>query len=172
MRVAINVFALASLVFFFAVMAVQPVAPIQPIEVLQDAKPQPAAVRRVVSEKELECLATNVYHESRGEPYVGQLAVAQVTLNRVETKGFPGNICSVVYQPSQFSWTKFEKSITEKAAYQQAVLVAKYALETTVDITNGALFFHTVQIKRPEWTKGYEELMRINNHIFYKGSKR
>lgn len=170
MRVAINVFAFASLISFLSIVTIQPSATIQPT-VIQEVIPDPAP-RRIVSAQELECLATNVYHEARGEPYMGQLAVAQVTLNRVETKGFPSSICSVVYQPSQFSWTLFKNSITEKAAYQQAVLVAKHALETTIDVTNGALFFHTVQIKRPEWTKGYEESIIINNHIFYKGNKK
>jgi spore germination cell wall hydrolase CwlJ-like protein len=153
--------------FFLSIASIQPVATIQPIE---EVIPEPAP-RRIVSAQELECLATNVYHEARGEPYLGQLAVAQVTLNRVETKGFPDSICSVVYQPSQFSWTLFKSSITEKAAYQQALSVAKHALETTIDVTNGALFFHTVQIRRPVWAKSYEEAIVINNHIFYNKRK-
>jgi spore germination cell wall hydrolase CwlJ-like protein len=124
-----------------------------------------------VSKRDLKCLAENIYHEARGEGFIGMEAVAHVTLNRVATKGFPDTICDVVYQPNQFSWTRLRNQlgIYEKAAYEQSVAIAKYALNTSEDITGGALFFHTVQLKRPRWARSYEESIVINNHIFYKG---
>ena len=59
--------------------------------------------------KQHECLAMNIYHESRGERLEGQIAVAQVTINRMEHTKWPSTICEVVYQPKQFSWTHLIK---------------------------------------------------------------
>ena len=50
------------------------------------------------------CLAKNIFHEARGEPTIGKYAVAQITLNRVESLKYPNNICSVVLDRYQFSW--------------------------------------------------------------------
>jgi len=133
------------------------------------ATPEPVQVK--IPQRDLKCLAENIYHEARGEGINGMLAVANVTLNRVATTGFPSTVCGVVYQPYQFSWTliRDQIGIYEKAAYEQSLAIAKYALTTAEDITGGALFFHSITIKRPKWTKGYEEALVLNNHIFYKG---
>jgi spore germination cell wall hydrolase CwlJ-like protein len=53
---------------------------------------------------DVECLAKNIYFESRNQPYEGQLEVALVTMNRVYSSDFPNTVCEVVYQPKQFSW--------------------------------------------------------------------
>ena len=50
------------------------------------------------------CLALAVYHEARGEPLIGQKAVAEVVMNRVASDRFPDTICGVVMQPKQFSF--------------------------------------------------------------------
>jgi N-acetylmuramoyl-L-alanine amidase len=129
-------------------------------------------VTHQTSLKELDCLATNLYHEARGEGTIGMEAVARVTLNRLATPGFPDTICKVVYQPKQFSWTNSVAVIKDTAAYKQAVSVAEFVLSTPQhDFTNGSLFFHTIQIKRPTWTKSLEESLVINNHVFYKERK-
>ena len=58
-----------------------------------------------VDPKQHNCLALNIYHEARGERVEGQIAVAHVTMNRVNHEKWPSTICEVVYQPKQFSWT-------------------------------------------------------------------
>ena len=65
-----------------------------------------------VDSKQHECLAMNIYHEARGERMEGQIAVAQVTLNRAAHEEWPSTICDVVYQPKQFSWTHMIKNHT------------------------------------------------------------
>ena len=62
-----------------------------------------------VDKEQHKCLAMNIYHEARSESMQGQIAVAQVTLNRVEHDKWPSTICEVVYEPKQFSWTFFIK---------------------------------------------------------------
>lgn len=58
----------------------------------------------VVDKEQHKCLALNIYHESRSESLQGQIAVAQVTINRVAHDHWPSTICEVVYDPMQFSW--------------------------------------------------------------------
>ena len=55
---------------------------------------------------EVGCLALNIYHEARDESHDGQVAVAAVTLNRMQSASYPDTICGVVWQPHQFSWTR------------------------------------------------------------------
>ncbi len=119
------------------------------------------------SQKELDCLAKNLYHEARGEGFIGMEAVAMVTLNRVKAKGFPSDICDVVYQESQFSWTAVEKKVVDTQAWQQAKHIVQYAVNATEDITDGALFFHAKHVK-PQWAKHFDVALVVNNHIFYK----
>ena len=59
---------------------------------------------------EIYCAAQNIYFESRGEPDIGQVAVALVVLNRVNDRRWPSTICDVVWQDKQFSWTHRSKS--------------------------------------------------------------
>ena len=65
------------------------------------------------TENQLECMALNIYHEARGEEPLGQVAVAQVVMNRVQHDWFPDTICDVVYQGSQFSWTHMRRDHTQ-----------------------------------------------------------
>lgn len=74
--------------------------------------PHPAYATMAQREKELECLAKNIYYEAGTEPFEGKVAVAQVTINRTKSKDFPKDICAVVYERNivynkvicQFSW--------------------------------------------------------------------
>lgn len=114
------------------------------------------------SEKQIQCLAQNIYHEARGEPYEGQLAVAYVTLNRTQDKDFKGSICDVVYQKSQFSWTKHKPKIKEQDAWSTAKGAALEAIilhSVGIDNTHGALYFNSGKRKR--------HAVRIGNHTFY-----
>jgi hypothetical protein len=125
-------------------------------------------------DKEINCLARNIYFESKGEPYDGQLAVGLVTINRVKTAGFPTTICAVVWQKHQFSWTRDGRSdkpqhpdMWNQAQEIARLLLGSKTLDAVEDITMGATHFHATYIK-PRWGKRLERTIRIGNHIFYR----
>ena len=125
-----------------------------------------------IDEKELKCLALNIYHEARSEPPVGRYAVAWVTLNRVEHERLRDTMCKVVYQSGQFSRTEDGKSdkTYEKEAYKEAMKIAEdvyYAKEDgKIDPTGGATFYHAVYVK-PKWRHSMSSSLTIGKHIFY-----
>jgi spore germination cell wall hydrolase CwlJ-like protein len=117
------------------------------------------------------CLALNIYHEARSKSLAGQVAVANVTLNRVKSEKFPNNICDVVFQKDQFSWYWDGKSDIprEKKAWETAKMVAMTMLDpesTIFDNTHGALFYHADYVN-PFWSKVFEPVKKIGPHIFY-----
>lgn len=126
----------------------------------------------------LACLALNIYHEARGEPDEGQLAVAYVTLNRAETKRMP--VCDVVVEPHQFSWTTGGVVMrmngwtlmphmvpSEPKALEKAVKIARLALSRRAqDPTAGALFYHADYVS-PSWKDSMTQIAAIGQHIFY-----
>lgn len=112
---------------------------------------------------ELRCLVDNVYHEARGEPFVGQALVARVTLNRAQKLN--ESICKTVYKPRQFSWTldKKKKADRNSKEYAQAIEAAHYAQQ----LTNYDLYyFHTKQVN-PKWARKLTQVAQVKNHIFY-----
>lgn len=124
------------------------------------------------------CMALNVFHEARGEPIQGQLAVAMTTMNRAE--GDPANVCKVVMAPKQFSWTnrlvvrkKDHWKITNRAlprdekAWQMARAVAYVTLKGKArDFTRGATYYHTRAV-HPTWDRGMERVYATGNHVFF-----
>lgn len=114
------------------------------------------------------CLSLNVFHESRGEPLEGQLAVAYVTHHRAAGK--PKNYCQVVYAPGQFSWTA-NKPKTDKSSeeWKRAVAVAK-SFRYFPDETNGATFYHATSVS-PKWRHSKFKVKKIGQHVFYKEVK-
>ena len=119
----------------------------------------------------LYCMMANIYHEARGEPIKGQMAVASVVMNRVAHKNYPDSVCDVVYQRKQFSWTldTHKLRMTPKFDYQ-IYRVALMALKGhLIDYTGGATHFHTTAIN-PYWTESKVYLTTIGNHVFYKRS--
>jgi len=117
------------------------------------------------------CLAMNVYFESRGESYDGQMAVAEVTMNRVASSKYPNDVCSVVKQRKQFSWYKpgkDEYKIKDEKAWEQAMEIANLALDGLVPKT-GAMFFHAHWVN-PRWAHSpkLEKVQTIGVHTFYK----
>lgn len=122
--------------------------------------------------KQLNCLAENIYFEARGESNLGQMAVAWVTLNRVQDPNFPDTICEVVWEDGQFSWTHDGKSDkpTDPIAWMDAQTTAWLVYNTQdkqFDPTDGATMFHASYVK-PKWRKDYDQTSRIDNHVFYK----
>lgn len=122
-----------------------------------------------VQHDQLKCLAKAVYHEARGEPYEGQIAVAQVVLNRTKDDNYPKTVCEVVYQPAQFSSITDTKFDEQSDAWEKAVIVAYYTYTGLIsqDLTNGATkFYNPVKVKKkPRWAK--RMLAKIGNHHFY-----
>ncbi len=127
---------------------------------------------------DLACLARNIYHEARGEPTAGQHAVAEVTLNRVASRHFPGTVCDVVYEKrfdsrrkrlvGAFSWTELDSvSKPSGIAWQRAVRAAETVYDRQQDPTvQGALFYHADSIE-PRWAKTKIQVAKIGRHIFY-----
>lgn len=118
---------------------------------------------------ELKCLADNIYFEALIETQRGQIAVANVTMNRVKSKHFPDTVCGVVWEKKQFSWTHDGKSDTpnDKAAYARVYKVAEMVYNGTVsDITKGSTFYHADYVN-PSWNKVMTRVDQIDTHIFY-----
>ena len=126
------------------------------------------AMPEIDLDRQLQCLATAVYFESKGEPLDGQLAVAQVILNRVEKGRFGQDICSVVKAPKQFSFVRGGQlpapRNSEQWAVAQAIAVIA-AAEGWRDVVGNATHFHAVYVN-PRWR--LERVAQIGNHIFYR----
>ena len=138
------------------------------------------------------CLALNTYHEAKNQSTVGQIATAQVVMNRVEDSRFPNTVCEVVKQgptrPSwedpnkeypirhrcQFSWYCDGKSDVPKneKAWRKAQDVAFLVLydKIQLDVTEGATHYHATYVK-PAWAKTKKRTTRIEKHIFYRWEK-
>jgi spore germination cell wall hydrolase CwlJ-like protein len=113
------------------------------------------------SESDFICLAKNIYHEARGESYKGQLAVALVTLNRVNSGEFENTICKVIAEPNQFTWYSKQPKITDQEAWSKAKEIAKIAIihyTKEKDFISNALYFRT---------KPKRSALKIGNHYFY-----
>lgn len=128
----------------------------------------------VVGSAGLFCLALNVYFEARSEDLAAQYAVAEVTLNRVASPDFPDDVCEVVWQRKQFSWTHDGKSDKprDRKAWRRAVSVAAYALEDDGHTVVGydALYYHADYVN-PYWARTYERVAKVGRHIFYRMKK-
>jgi spore germination cell wall hydrolase CwlJ-like protein len=144
---------------------------------LKQARQQVSPVTAEMRQKQLDCLARNIYHEAGYEPFEGKVAVAQVTINRTESGAFPSDICQVVYQKNivyekvlcQFSWYCDSASLkkpmngpvyTESMEVAKKVLLEGFRLPSIKD----ALYFHGDYIN-PKW--GKKPIAKIGRHIFY-----
>jgi hypothetical protein len=125
------------------------------------------------AQKQVDCLAQNIYYEAGYEPKEGKEAVAMVTLNRTQDPRFPKDICSVVKQKvnetCQFTWyCEGKKVISNMFVYNQAKEVAVYVYanyEKLSDETQGALYYHADYVN-PRWR--LQKTTKIGRHIFYK----
>jgi spore germination cell wall hydrolase CwlJ-like protein len=146
-----------------------------------------------IPDRSAECLALNMYHESRGQGIAGELAVSAVVLNRVNDKRYPNTICEVVEQgPTraswqdpqvryplknrcQFSWYCDGKSDTprNKKIYNRMYNLADAILGNEIsflDITGGATHYHADYVL-PAWAKTKTKTVEIQDHIFYRWEK-
>ncbi len=133
---------------------------------------------------QLTCLAQNVYFEARDQPTIGQMAVAEVVLNRVHDYRYPNTICEVVKQGPTYSWKKDfpvrhrcqfswfcdgqSDTPKDQRAWNHAIGVAKEVYYTygMFNFMDGATHYHSVEVD-PEWYN-LEEVAIINKHIFYR----
>ena len=114
------------------------------------------------------CLSLNIYKEARGEPEIGQLAVALVTIHRAKKQ--PDRICAEVYKYRQFTWTMHPIVIDDPQAFLRAERIARKSWKIK-DFTNGATHFHASWMNPyPWWTKSPKMVYvgRWGNHIFYR----
>ena len=121
-------------------------------------------------DSEAECLAASVYFESKGEPLEGQLAVAEVVINRAQSGGrFPGSLCKVVFQKGQFHFVRsgaFPPIARSSRAWRDAVAIARIAMDDAWESrASKAMFFHATRVS-PNWNK--TRVAQLGNHVFYR----
>ncbi|MBB4837951.1 spore germination cell wall hydrolase CwlJ-like protein [Sphingomonas kyeonggiensis] len=119
-------------------------------------------------DRELNCLAVSIYYEAKGEPLSGQLAVADVILNRTESGRFPTSVCGVVTQRGQFSFVRGGKLPTppSNGQWKKALAVAQVAMKDQWDSpVPEALYFHARYVK-PSWKRA--RVGSVGNHVFYR----
>jgi N-acetylmuramoyl-L-alanine amidase len=137
-------------------------------------------VKKPVLPSPVQCLTDNIYYEAGFEPYEGQLAVAQVTINRA---GNESNVCRVVYfkkvnphtgkKEAAFSWTlgkKWRAKGINKSHYRECAQLARAVLTKHVRsgiIDSSVKFYHATYIQ-PSWKDNYQMVAQIGNHIFYR----
>lgn len=119
---------------------------------------------------ELLCMALNLYHEARGEDNRHQWAVIFVTFNRVEHSYYPDTYCEVVWEKSQFSWTRNAIGAIiprEPEAWKESQRKAfqVFTGEMMNDPTNGATHFYQAHIN-PRWAARLVDKRRIGVHEF------
>ena len=145
-------------------------------------------VVQLVNSEELECMSKNIYFEAALESTAGKLAVAQVTMNRVNSERYPNTVCKVVYQGRhyksgipvknrcQFSWYCDGKLDVPHmgAMWRESTEIAVYALTTPdlKDITDGATHYHADYISSPKWADPHRKTVEIDTHIFYNKARK
>jgi spore germination cell wall hydrolase CwlJ-like protein len=136
-------------------------------------------------EKQLKCLAINIYKEAGYESVEGKIAVGQVTMNRVKHREFPNSVCGVVYEKTinrftgkrttcQFSWycdPVHRNRTVNPTKYQESYKIAEKILIKGVRLPEleNAIFYHATYID-PKWP--YVRITRIGQHIFYEPRNR
>ena len=122
------------------------------------------------------CMTEALYFEARGETIVGQYAVAEVILNRVESASYPASICGVVHQGTgrryacQFTYTcdGVPELISDQQAWHRAGHIARIMMEDAPrSLTAGATHYHAARVN-PRWARVYPRTSQIGAHIFYR----
>ena len=144
------------------------------------AKPAPAPTlaglvskleTALTSDRDEDCLASAVYFESRGEPIEGQLAVANVVLNRAASGRYPPDLCETITQHAQFSFVRHGRiPMADRAseAWRKAVAIAHIAEDklTQAEVPASVLWYHATYVA-PSWGKRLTRETQIGLHIFY-----
>jgi spore germination cell wall hydrolase CwlJ-like protein len=157
------------------------------VEVIQEIKEDAAEEKKktaqrkietqnihLANNRELKCLADNIYYEAGNQSTQGKLAVAAVTINRVKSPKFPKSVCAVVYQRTkrvcQFSWVcEGKKSVRSAQQYSESKKVAEKVLLSGANhgiLGRNVLFYHADYVN-PRWN--LRRVAKIGDHIFYAG---
>lgn len=142
------------------------------------AVPRPRTLNELVSAysatytkgPEEECLASAIYFEARGESLDGQLAVAQVVLNRAASGRYPSTICKVVTQPWQFSFIqhgRFPSADKRSRAWSDAVAIARIAQQKLAGKLKANVLWYHADYVAPSWGRRLTRVEKIGAHIFY-----
>jgi hypothetical protein len=141
----------------------------------------PTAKKVKLADSERLCLAQAIYHEARGESVDGQMAVANVIINRAFSKKYPSTICGVVFQNAdkgkykcQFTFACDGRSDmgTERTAWNRSIKLAETAFAEFQQgdrpgvIPNSVLFYHTTAVA-PKWSHTFRRVAAIGSHVFY-----
>jgi spore germination cell wall hydrolase CwlJ-like protein len=157
--------------------------PMGPTALGKDGKPDHAWVLNKIptnarSATEQKCLATAIYFEARGEPMKGELAVAQVVINRLKNPAYPNTVCGVVYQNKnmrnacQFSFAcdGIPDRITDATSWKRAQTLAKRVLNEddwwNADV-GSSTHYHATYVK-PRWARTMKKMQKLGHHVFYK----
>lgn len=129
-------------------------------------------------ERQLKCMADNIYYEAASEPAEGKLAVAQVVMNRVAHPSFPKDPCQVIYQKNvftnstvcQFTWLcdgSTKKGVRRQDLWDESYRAAQMVMMEGFRLPSlqDALFYHADYVD-PQWKK--VRVAKIGRHVFYK----
>ena len=157
------------------------------VEVIQEIKQDAAEEKKktvlrkietqnihLANNRELKCLADNIYYEAGNQSTQGKLAVAAVTINRVKSPKFPKSVCALVYQRTkrvcQFSWVcEGNKTVRSAQQYSESKKVAEKVLLSGANqgiLGRNVLFYHADYVN-PRWN--LKRVAKIGDHIFYAG---
>ena len=147
--------------------AIAQTAAFHPLEQLVEANRYGQAL-----DAEGQCLATAVYFESRGEPLQGQLAVADVVINRAQSGQYPTTLCGVVKQKAQFSFVRgggrFPTVDEGCEAWARAQAIARIALQQkAIALPDDVLWYHADYVA-PSWGGRLTRVDKIGANIFYR----
>jgi spore germination cell wall hydrolase CwlJ-like protein len=149
------------------------------VSVAEAALPRPRGLDELVADYETantedaeqECLAGAVYFEAQGESLLGQLAVAEVVLNRAASGRYPASICEVVTQPWQFSFVNATGRIPAadrtSEAWRKAVAIARIAEKKLAGELDADVLWYHADYVSPAWRKRLDRVEKIGAHIFY-----
>jgi spore germination cell wall hydrolase CwlJ-like protein len=141
----------------------------------------PTTKRVKLADSEKLCLAQAIYHEARGESREGQLAVANVIINRAFSKKYPSTICGVVFQNAEKGRYKCQFTFAcdgrsdmgrERSAWNRSMQLAEDAFyefqrgDRPGVIPNSVLFYHTTAVA-PRWSNTFRRVAAIGSHVFY-----
>jgi spore germination cell wall hydrolase CwlJ-like protein len=122
-----------------------------------------------------ECIAIAVYHEARGEPLDGQLAVAEVIMNRAASGRYPASWCEVVKQPWQFSFVhprsgRYPAVNRSSSAWAYAEAITRIAVGAHADALPSDVLWYHADYVAPSWGRRLAKVEKIGAHIFYRAS--
>lgn len=151
------------------------------LEAYAQTKFVPTAKKVKLSKQEQTCLAQAIYHEARGESEAGQLAVANVIINRAFSKKYPSTLCGVIFENAdkgrykcQFTFACDGRSDngTEKRAWSRSMQLAQTAYAEFIRgerpdvVPDSTLYYHTTAVA-PNWSNSFRRVATIGSHIFY-----